>query len=79
LPFVAHLERLRLFLVDPAGKPLRPLGREEGYETVLRAPAPDVVLIAARSHTVDFVSAGAPLPSRIGIGVLRVGLDFQVA
>ncbi|MEB3243344.1 MAG: hypothetical protein VKO44_06865 [Cyanobacteriota bacterium] len=79
LPFVAHLEQLRLFLVDPGGKPLRQQERGVGDAAVLLAPAPDVVLIAAPRHTIDFVAANAPLPSQIGIGVMRVGLDFQVA
>ena len=50
-----------------------------GDAAVLLAPAPDVVLIAAPHHTIDFVAANAPLPSQIGIGVMRVSLDFQVA
>jgi hypothetical protein len=73
LPFVAYLERLRLFLVDTGGKPLR------SSEVILEAPAADVVLIAAASQEIEFVSAGATLPSLIGIGNLRIGLDFQVA
>jgi hypothetical protein len=73
LPFVAYLERLRLFLVDSGGKPLR------SSEVILEAPAADVVLIAAASQEIEFVSAGASLPSLIGIGNLRIGLDFQVA
>jgi len=73
LPFVAYLERLRLFLVDSGGKPLR------SSEVILEAPAADVVLIAAASHEIEFVSAGASVPSLIGIGNLRIGLDFQVA
>jgi hypothetical protein len=73
LPFVAYLERLRLFLVDSGGKPLR------SSEVILEAPAADVVLIAAASQEIEFVSAGATLPSLIGIGNLRIGLDFQVA
>lgn len=73
LPFVAYLERLRLFLVDSGGKPLR------SSELILEAPAADVVLIAAASQEIEFVSAGASLPSLIGIGNLRIGLDFQVA
>jgi hypothetical protein len=38
-------------------------------------------LIAAASQEIEFVSAGATLPSLIGIGIgnLRIGLDFQVA
>ena len=73
LPFVAYLERLRLFLVDSGGKPLR------SSDAILEAPAADVVLIAAASQEIEFVSAGATLPSLIGIGNLRIGLDFQVA
>jgi hypothetical protein len=73
LPFVAYLERLRLFLVDSGGKPLR------SSDAILEAPAADVVLIAAASHEIEFVSAGASLPSLIGIGNLRISLDFQVA
>jgi len=73
LPFVAYLERLRLFLVDSGGKPLR------SSEVILEAPAADVVLIAAASQEIEFVSTGAALPSLIGIGNLRIGLDFQVA
>ena len=73
LPFVAYLERLRLFLVDTGGKPLR------SSDAILEAPAADVVLIAAASQEIEFVSAGATLPSLIGIGNLRIGLDFQVA
>ena len=73
LPFVAYLERLRLFLLDPGGKPLR------SSEEILQAPAADVVLIAAASHDIEFVAASATLPSLIGIGNLRIGLDFQVA
>jgi hypothetical protein len=46
---------------------------------ILEAPAPDVVLIAAASQEIEFVSAGASLPSLIGIGNLRISLDFQVA
>jgi hypothetical protein len=73
LPFVAYLERLRLFLMDPGGRPL--LSNEEA----LRAPAADVVLIAAPTHEIEFVSASARAPSLLGIGSLRIGLDFQVA
>jgi hypothetical protein len=73
LPFVAYLERLRLFLMDPGGKPLR------SDEKVLRAPAADVVLIAAANQEIEFVSASAQAPSLSGIGSLRIGLDFQVA
>jgi hypothetical protein len=55
----------------------------EGVETSgterLAAPSPDVVLIAAPRHAIEFVSASTPLSSLIGIGSLRVGLDFQVA
>jgi hypothetical protein len=73
LPFVAYLERLRLFLVDPGGKPLR------SDNEVLRAPAADVVLIAAANQEIEFVAASAQAPSLNGIGSLRIGLDFQVA
>jgi hypothetical protein len=73
LPFVAYLERLRLFLMDPGGKPLR------SNEKVLRAPAADVVLIAAANQEIEFVAASAQAPSLSGIGSLRIGLDFQVA
>ena len=73
LPFVAYLERLRLFLVDTGGKPLR------SSDAILQAPAADVVLIAAASQEIEFVSASATLPSLIGIGNLRISLDFQVA
>jgi hypothetical protein len=73
LPFVAYLERLRLFLLDPGGKPLR------SSEEILQSPAADVVLIAAASQEIEFVSASATLPSLIGIGNLRIGLDLQVA
>ncbi|MCX5952095.1 MAG: baseplate J/gp47 family protein [Cyanobacteria bacterium] len=73
LPFVAYLERLRLFLLDPGGKPLR------SSDAILEAPAADVVLIAAASQEIEFVSAGVTLPSLIGIGNLRISLDFQVA
>jgi hypothetical protein len=73
LPFVAYLERLRLFLMDPGGKPLR------SDEKVLRAPAADVVLIAAANQEIEFVAASAQAPSLSGIGSLRIGLDFQVA
>ena len=73
LPFVAYLERLRLFLVDSGGKPLR------SSDAILEAPAADVVLIAAASQEIEFVSASVTLPSLIGIGNLRIGLDFQVA
>lgn len=73
LPFVAYLERLRLFLLDPGGKPLR------SSEEILQAPAADVVLIAAASQEIEFVSASASVPSLIGIGSLRISLDFQVA
>jgi hypothetical protein len=73
LPFVAYLERLRLFLMDPGGKPLR------SDDEVLRAPAADVVLIAAANQEIEFVAASAQAPSLSGIGSLRIGLDFQVA
>lgn len=73
LPFVFYLERLWLFLLDPGGRPLR------SSEEILEAPAADVVLIAAASQEIEFVSASATLPSLIGIGNLRIGLDFQVA
>jgi hypothetical protein len=84
LPFVAHLWRLpRLFLVDGCGKPLLDPGGNPlpSSELILEAPAPDVVLIAAASQEIEFVSADATLPSLIGIGIgnLRIGLDFQVA
>ncbi|MEB3319132.1 MAG: hypothetical protein VKO39_13465 [Cyanobacteriota bacterium] len=79
LPFVAYLERLRLFLVDPGGKPLRLDGVEGSSEELLRAPAADVVLIAAPSHAIEFVSAATPVSSLIGIGAMRIDLDFQVA
>jgi hypothetical protein len=79
LPFVAYLERLRLFLVDPGGKPLRFDGLETSSEDILRAPAPDVVLIAAPIQAIEFVSATSTQPSLIGIGAMRIELDFQVA
>jgi hypothetical protein len=81
LPFVAHLERLQLFLVDGGGKPLLDPGGNplSSSELILEAPAPDVILIAAASQEIEFVSAGASLPSLIGIGNLRISLDFQVA
>lgn len=79
LPFVAYLERLRLFLVDPGGKPLRLDGLETSSEEILRSPAADVVLIAAPDHTIEFVSATSAMPSLIGIGAMRIDLDFQVA
>ena len=73
LPFVAYLERLRLFLMDPGGNQL------DNDEKALRAPAADVILIAAPTQKIEFVSASAPAPSMLGIGSLRIGLDFQVA
>ncbi|MFN9693406.1 MAG: hypothetical protein ACK550_06370 [Synechococcaceae cyanobacterium] len=73
LPFVAYLERLRLFLMDHGGKPLR------SHEEVLRAPATDVVLIAAATQEIEFVTASASAPPLHGIGSLLIGLDFQVA
>jgi hypothetical protein len=78
LPFVVHLERLKLFLVDPGGKPLRLDGMELSSEEILRAPAPDVVLIAAPRHGIDVVPASA-FPALIGIGTLGIELDFKVA
>jgi hypothetical protein len=65
--------------VDPGGKPLRLDGLETSSEEILRAPAADVVLIAAPSHSIEFVSATAPLSSLVGIGAMRIELDFQVA
>ena len=59
--------------VDTGGKPLR------SNDAILEAPAADVVLIAAASQEIEFVAASATLPSLIGIGNLRIGLDFQVA
>jgi hypothetical protein len=79
LPFVAYLERLRLFLVDPSGKPLRLDGQETSSEELLRAPAADVVMIASPSQMIEFVSASSSVPSLIGIGAMRIELDFQVA
>jgi hypothetical protein len=80
LPFVAYLERLMLFLVDPGGKPLRMDDRETSSPDRLQAPGADVVLIASASQAVEFVPPGAaPLPSLIGIGAVRIGLDFQLA
>jgi hypothetical protein len=79
LPFVAYLERLRLFLVDPSGKPLRLDGQEASSEELLRAPAADVVMIASPSQMIEFVSASSSVPSLIGIGAMRIELDFQVA
>jgi hypothetical protein len=78
---VAHLERLQLFLVDGGGKPLLDPGGNplSSSELILEAPAPDVILIAAASQEIEFVSADASLPSLIGIGNLRISLDFQVA
>lgn len=79
LPYVAYLERLMLFLVDADGKRLRPDDQETSSDERLRAPGADVVLIAAASQAVEFVAPGvAPLPSRIGIGAMRIGLDLQV-
>ena len=79
LPEVAYLERIRLFLVDARGKPLRLDGESSMSDELLRAPAADVVLIASPSQLIEFVSATSTLPSRIGIGAMRIELDFQVA
>jgi hypothetical protein len=79
LPFVAYLERLQLFLVDPGGKPLRLDGVETSSDHILRAPAADVVLIAAPLQSIEFVSATSSLRSLIGIGAMRIELDFHVA
>jgi hypothetical protein len=45
----------------------------------LRAPAADVVLIASPRQLIEVVSATTTLPSRIGIGGMRIELDFQVS
>jgi hypothetical protein len=79
LPEVAYLERIRLFLMDPRDKPLRLDGQSGMSEERLRAPAPDVVLIASPRQLIEFVSATTTLPSRIGIGGMRIELDFQVS
>ena len=79
LPFVAYLERLMLFLVDPDGKPLQLDDQASSSPDRLRAPGADVVLIASARQAVEFVApAAAPLPTLIGIGAVRIGLDFQV-
>jgi len=79
LPEVAYLERIRLFLVDPRGKPLRIEGQSGMSEERLRAPAPDAVLIASPWQLIEVVSATTTLPSRIGIGGMRIELDLQVS
>ncbi|MFN7820742.1 MAG: hypothetical protein ACK5Q7_14290 [Cyanobacteriota bacterium] len=79
LPFVAYLERLRLFLVDPSGNPLRLDGQETISEELLQAPGPDVLLIAAPHHLIELVSTSTTVASLIGINTMRIELDFQVA
>jgi hypothetical protein len=79
LPEVAYLERIRLFLVDARGRPLRIEGQSGMSEERLRAPAADVVLIASPRQLIEVVSATTTLPSRIGIGGMRIELDFQVS
>jgi hypothetical protein len=51
---------------------------ELSSEEILRAPAPDVVLIAAPRHGIDVVPASS-FPALIGIGTLGIELDFKVA
>jgi hypothetical protein len=73
LPFVDYLEKIKLFIVDDGGKPLT------SSDNSLQAPGPDVVLISHSSHDIEFVSAhAAPLDINIGIGLLKIGLDFQL-
>jgi hypothetical protein len=79
LPFVAYLERLRLFLVDGEGRPLRLDGQDTSSEGILRAPTPEAVLIAGPIQAIEFISASAAAPSLIGIGAMAIALDFQVA
>jgi hypothetical protein len=79
LPEVAYLERIRLFLVDARGRPLRIEGQSGMSEERLRAPAADVVLIASPWQLIEVVSATTTLPSLLGIGGMRIELDFQVS
>lgn len=80
LPYVDYVEKVTLFLLDEAGE--RDLKETDlnTNSTQLKAPRADVVLIASSRHDIEFVSARAsPLPvSSIGIGVMKIGLDFAI-
>jgi hypothetical protein len=79
LPFVAYLDRLRLFLVDASGNPFWLDDKKTISEELLLAPGPDVVLIAAPNHLIQLVSPGSAVSSLSGIDTMRIELDFQVA
>ena len=84
LPFVNYLEKLSLFLVDASGQPLQGVGvntsvGDAGSEASLQAPGADTVLISYSQHDIEFISPHAsPLVSSTGIGILKIGLDFQL-
>jgi hypothetical protein len=84
LPFVNYLEKLSLFLVDASGQPLQGVGvntsvGDAGSEASLQAPGADTVLISYSQHDIEFISPhAAPLVSSTGIGILKIGLDFQL-
>jgi hypothetical protein len=81
LPYVDYVEKVTLFLLDEAGERDIKGTDFNTSSTQLKAPRADVVLIASSRHDIEFVSARAsPLPvSGIGIGVMKIGLDFVIA
>ena len=74
LPYVDYLENIRLYLVDDGGKTLA------NSDISLSAPGADSVLISYSSHDIEFVSPHSTrTDSTIGISLMKIGLDFQLA
>jgi hypothetical protein len=74
LSYVDYLENIKLYLLNDGGRPL------VVSDTSLLAPQGDSVLISYSSHDIEFVSPHATLTdSSIGINMMKIGLDFQIA
>ena len=74
LPYVDYLENIKLYLVDDGGKTLI------NSDISLSAPGVDSVLISYSSHDIEFVFPySTRTDSTIGISLMKIGLDFQLA